>query len=490
MLLCRWALDAIRVCFKGDGSSVSQRLQSRLRHLIYTVRAFAILYIIVFWMIGESSILFFTRVFFEVVFLLWCMSFMKVFRLIPPNSANMKSKWGALFVSSVVGLGYVISGGGILLEFSGYGKLALHWYASWGRSMVVLMWAVLFFLFLREWNVSLTTVPNVDDSGLVKKASPVKWLIVRLSWLVWAGALVFSLIFAWGGSQTVVVGLVRLLSRPIAIGNMNLRLVGFIYAIILLLCFHAAARLLRRVLRDRILSDSGLEVGLQESVTTVSMYFFWGIGILLSMNVMGLSATSMAVAFGALSIGLGFGLQNIFNNFVSGLILLFERPVQVGDVIQINEIWGVVTKINVRSTVVQTYDNASLIIPNSDIISNQVTNWSFKDQRLRRNIIVGVAYGSDTQLVRETLLEIAVGHPKVLKRPKPDVLFEDFGDSALIFRLRLWTTIDHFIGVETDTRFAIDQHFREKNIEIAFPQRDIHIRSTVEKTEPKEENKE
>ena len=222
---------------------------------------------------------------------------------------------------------------------------------------------------------------------------------------------------------------------------------------------------------------------MQESITTVTVYLLWGLGILVSLNVMGLSTTSIAVAFGALSIGLGFGLQNIFNNFVSGLILLFERPVQVGDVVQVNEIWGTITKINVRSTVVQTYDNASLIIPNSDMISNQVTNWSFKDLRLRRNIVVGVAYGSNTELVRETLLEIAQGHPKVLKRPKPDVLFDDFGDSALIFRLRLWTTIEHFIAMETDVRFEIDRLFREKNIEIAFPQRDIHIRSVVGKTQ-------
>ena len=120
------------------------------------------------------------------------------------------------------------------------------------------------------------------------------------------------------------------------------------------------------------------------------------------------------------------------------------------------------------------------------MVWNQVTNWSFKDQRLRRNIIVGVAYGSDTELVRETLLEIAKGHTKVLKRPKPDVLFQDFGDSALVFKLRLWTTIDHFVSVETDVRFAIDQLFRERGIEISFPQRDIHIRSTVEKSENKE----
>jgi small-conductance mechanosensitive channel len=185
-----------------------------------------------------------------------------------------------------------------------------------------------------------------------------------------------------------------------------------------------------------------------------------------------------------LSIGLGFGLQNIFNNFISGIILLFERPVQVGDVIQINDRWGSVTKINVRSTVVQTFDNASLIIPNSDLISNQVTNWSFKDLRLRRNIVVGVAYGSDIELVRDTLLEIAGSNERALKRPKPDVLFDDFADSALVFRLRVWSTIDHFVQMETDIRFEIDRLFRERNIEIAFPQLDVHIRSTVEKTDP------
>ncbi len=490
LLLCRWALDSLQLWFKNDGGASSKSLKFRLRVLIAGVRAFAIAYIIVFWIIGESSVLFLSRVSFEVVLLLWTMSFFKAFRVAFIDVPSTKSRLSPFVAPLVVGLGYTVSIGGLLLEWAGYSKLALHWYISWGRSIVVLMWATLLFLSLREWNVSLAGAPKVDGSDAVEKASPVKWLLLKLSWLAWAGALLLCLVFAWGGTQAIVLGLLQLLSHPFQIGNMNVRLAGFVYATIILLCTHAVARLLRRFLRDRILSDSGLELGVQESVTTVIIYLSWGLGILLSLNVMGLSATSIAVAFGALSIGLGFGLQNIFNNFISGLILLFERPVQVGDVVQINENWGVITKINVRSTVVQTYDNASLIIPNSDMISNQVTNWSFKDLRLRRNIIVGVAYGSDTELVRETLLEIAKGHSKILKKPKPDVLFEDFGDSALIFKLRLWSTIDHFIVVETDVRFAIDRLFRERNIEIAFPQRDIHIRSTVEKKELNQKSEE
>ena len=186
---------------------------------------------------------------------------------------------------------------------------------------------------------------------------------------------------------------------------------------------------------------------------------------------MTLSSTSLTVVFGALSIGLGFGLQNIFNNFISGIILLFERPIQVGDAVEISGIWGVVQKINVRSTLVQTYDNASLIIPNSEFISNKVVNWSFKDHRIRRGITIGVAYGSDTQLVSRTLLEICGKIQEVLKQPAPDVLFTDFGDNALIFKLRFWTVVDHMVKVETSIRFEIERLFRERQIEMPFPQR-------------------
>ncbi|QCQ23520.1 mechanosensitive ion channel [Desulfoglaeba alkanexedens ALDC] len=223
-----------------------------------------------------------------------------------------------------------------------------------------------------------------------------------------------------------------------------------------------------------------MELGLRESITTISAYVVWALGILASLNALGFSSTSLAVAFGALGIGLGFGLQNIFNNFISGLILLFERPIQVGDALEINGTWGEVVKINVRSTVVQTWDNASLIIPNSEFVTTQVTNWSFKDTRLRRSIDVGVAYASDVERVRETLLEAARSHPLVLHYPEPSVLFLDFGDSALLFRLRVWTTVKDCLTVETDLRFEITRLFRERGIEIPFPQHDLHLRSVAD----------
>lgn len=484
LLFCRWAQDALRLWSENDATCAAQPLVSRLRVLIASARIFAIVYIAAAWMIGQGTLLFWSRMLFEAAFFFWSLSFWKTFRFKLCDGPSTKSRWTVLLISVSVGLGYIIAGGGLLAELAGYGNFALHWYVSWGRSVVVLLWAGLLFGSLREVDAASAKPSDIQDDAPKEKAKPVKWLLFKLSWLAWAGALILGLVFAWGGTQTIVVALVEGLTRPIQIGNITFNLAGFVYTAVILLGAHAGIRLLRNLVKNRILSDSGLEPGIRESITTVTSYVLWGLAILLSLNVLGLSTTSIAVALGALSIGLGFGLQNIFNNFVSGLILLIERPVQVGDVIQLNDTWGTVTKINVRSTLVQTFDNASLIIPNSDMISNQVTNWSFKDLRLRRNIVVGVAYGSDTALVEKTLLEIAHAHPKVLNPPKPEVLFQDFGDSALIFKLRLWSTMDHFIGVETDVRFAIDRLFRERHIEIAFPQRDIHIRSTVEKTEP------
>jgi small-conductance mechanosensitive channel len=233
----------------------------------------------------------------------------------------------------------------------------------------------------------------------------------------------------------------------------------------------------RIILTEKILNHRHMERGLRDSIITIVTYLTWTLGIVLALGVLGVNTTSLAVVFGALSIGIGFGLQNIFNNFISGLILLFERPIQVGDYVDIGGVWAEVKKINVRATVVQTFDNASLIIPNSDFISQRVTNWSFKDPRMRRQVDVGVAYGSDIELVRQTLLEIADTTSKVLKYPKPDVLFLDFGDSALIFRLRYWTDVDSYFTTSTDIRFSIDRRFRELGIEIAFPQRDLHIKT-------------
>jgi small-conductance mechanosensitive channel len=355
--------------------------------------------------------------------------------------------------------------------------LAVYWYCSWGLTLVVVLWAVLLFFVLRERDRGIR---RQTEKTLAREPSPydsVRWLTVRLCWLLWFAALFVLLLLAWGADWQLIRSLFQTLNTRYSIGAMHFSAMGVVYAFIALTVTHAITRYWSHSLVDRLFSETRLEAGLKNSISKISVYGLWVLGVLVALNLLGVSTATMAVVFGALGIGLGFGLQNIFNNFISGLILLFERPIQRGDAVEINGVWGEVRRINIRSTVVQTYDNASLIIPNSQFISSQVTNWSFKDRRIRRRIDIGVAYGTNTALVRDTLLEIADKTEGVLKYPNPVVLFMGFGASSLDFQLRVWCDVDICLTVDTTIRFAIDQAFREQDITIPFPQRDIHIQT-------------
>ncbi|WP_226992345.1 mechanosensitive ion channel family protein [Desulfatibacillum aliphaticivorans] len=383
-----------------------------------------------------------------------------------------------------VAKGLALTGLGIALvaliaEFQAYAYFAHYWLASWGLTVWTALGAFASFGVLHEWRLQIREHEKSVQEEQSADSRPVRWLTMRMGLLGWFMAGCSLLFAAWDVDRKAFAVIFDVISREIVIGSISISILGILYAVLALWCTHALARVFADLFRNKFLADSGLETGFQESLTTLASYAIWTIGILLSLSLLGVSSTSMAVVFGALGIGLGFGLQAIFNNFMSGLILLFERPIQVGDILEVNGTWGEVKKINVRSTVVQTYDNASLIIPNSDMISNQVTNWSFKDPKVRRNLYVGVAYGSDIVLVRDTLQEVVDKNPRIYKRPKPDVLFTDFGDSSLMFRVRFWTHVDYFLSVETELRFEIDRLFRERKIEIPFPQRDLHIKTAA-----------
>jgi potassium-dependent mechanosensitive channel len=190
----------------------------------------------------------------------------------------------------------------------------------------------------------------------------------------------------------------------------------------------------------------------------------------------------MTLLVSALGVGIGFGLQTIVNNFVCGLILLLERPLRVGDTIELSGQPAKITKIGLRSTTVRTPDQADMIVPNTDLITNRVTNWTLTDRQARSVIPVGVAYGSDIALVMQTLQECALAHPGVLHSPEPQVLFRRFGDSSLDFELRAWVAdVDTRLHVASDLHQDIDRRSRQAGIEIPFPQRDLHVRS-VEQT--------
>jgi small-conductance mechanosensitive channel len=382
----------------------------------------------------------------------------------------------SLIISSLPTL---IIGSGLLLELAGYSHLSLYWSVSLSKTSIVLFWGFLCWRCIQEWDAHLGAKPiqtdllEVDAQTMGQQST--NWLIGRIAWLVGAGLIGLGLLLAWGAEKEVFLRTWEVFHQPLTVGSLELSLIGFVYAFIILLITRATVLLWRYLFKQRLMAHSHIEEGTQESVATIGTYAIWGIGVLFGLGSLGVNSSSLAVAFGAVGIGLGFGLQNIFNNFVSGLILLFERPIQVGSIVEINGIWGVVKKVNVRSTLVQTYDNASLIIPNSEFISQTVKNWSYKDPRVRRTIDIGVAYGTDPKLIRTEMLAVAEKHPKVLKVLAPVVHFIDFGDSALMFRLYYYTTLDFGMISETELRLQIDERFRELGIVIPFPQRDVHF---------------
>ncbi len=473
-LFTKWGLDLLRYLPVALNNQLPLKAAFMLRFLIHSMRYYVIIYVTVAYIINsDSTLLFIGRVFFEIGFVVWAALFGKLIKKENTHTTDSENKHQYIAMISICS--YVVVIGALFFEVSGYGSLANYWYVSWGKSAVVIQWAYLIFFVIREWDRAHRKTISEDSTDQEKVEAPIKWLIVKVVQMAFVMVFIVSLIIAWGGRQAFLLSFFKVLNYSLTLGNMKISLLGCIYFILILFVTHTVVRLWRYFFHTRLLSRSGIEMGLQDSITTITVYLIWTIGVLISLHAIGLNTTSITVALGALGIGLGFGLQNIFNNFLSGIILLFERPIQVGDDLELNGVWGTVKKINVRSTVVQTYDNASLIIPNSELISAQVTNWSFKDKRLRRQITVGVAYGSDTELVRTSLLEAVDNNHRVLKYPKPDVIFTDFGDNALIFKLRFWTHIATFLLVETDVRFEIDRIFRERHITIAFPQRDVHV---------------
>jgi potassium-dependent mechanosensitive channel len=475
-LFSRWLLDFLKFRQHDENLFIPQKLEPKIHRMTIWICYFAVAYIVIHWAVGEDSfILFAARLFIEIYLTACCVTFWRAIR--NANRPFVQDRTPPKITSYIplMMVTYLITLGALIIELSGYPAMALYWLVSWARTLAVLLWAVIFFNAIIEWRSDHQPSEVSDDKPL--PAYPIRRLFVSIGWLLWFSGFIVALILAWSTKQNVFALITAILNKSFSIGRISLSPMGLLFFVLILFLTLVLTRLGRYIISEKIFVESDIEPGLQDSIATISIYVMWGLGLVMALSVLGVSTTSLAVVFGALSIGIGFGLQAIFNNFVSGIILLFERPIQIGDAVEVQGTMGTVKKINVRATVVQTFDNASLIIPNSEFISSQVTNWSFKEPSLRRKVSVGVAYGSDIELVRQTLLEIVNQTKNVLKKPKPDVIFDDHGDSALIFILRYWTTIDYYYTTSTDIRFAMDRLFGERNIEIAFPQMDVHIRS-------------
>jgi small-conductance mechanosensitive channel len=244
------------------------------------------------------------------------------------------------------------------------------------------------------------------------------------------------------------------------------------------------SKLIRIFLEEEILDRMGLPQGLPNTIALMVRYTIVTLGVMAAASMAGLKMSSLTIILGALGVGIGFGLQNIFNNLVSGLILLLERPIKIGDTIEVGQLIGVVKHIGIRASNIQTFDGAEIIVPNGQLISNEVINWTLTDKRRRIEVLVGVAYGSDVHKVQEILLNVIQTHKEVVKDPQPNVFFNQFGDSALEFRLLFWTdNFDDWVRIRSEVVFIVHDALKEAGISIPFPQRDLHIIGPAKKDE-------
>jgi small-conductance mechanosensitive channel len=256
------------------------------------------------------------------------------------------------------------------------------------------------------------------------------------------------------------------------------RIVDLLALPLLLGALWLAVSLLVRVVRARILEPVGVESGLQETVGVVLRYTLVFLGAIVVLQAWGVDVRSLAILGSVLGVGIGFGLQNIANNFVSGLLLNVERPIRAGDFVRVGEFQGTVQRIGARSTAIQTPENLTLLVPNSRFLETEVVNWSHGSPVSKITLPVGVAYGSDLARVRAALLEAARGHPLALRDPRPQVDFSRFGSDSIELELEVWTAEpQRQEQLVSDLGFRIDETFRRAGVEIPFPQRDLHVRS-------------
>jgi small-conductance mechanosensitive channel len=276
--------------------------------------------------------------------------------------------------------------------------------------------------------------------------------------------------------------ILNLFTKPLfTLGKSPVSLATLVQFALVLAIAVLLSRLTRRLLRTRVLSRTKLNIGLQYAIARITSYIVLVLGLVIGLSTLGIDLTSLTVLAGALGVGIGFGLQNIVNNFVSGLIILAERPIEIGDRVEVANTAGRVVRIGARSTTILTNDNIMYIVPNSEFISERVVNWTHADPRVRFSVPVGVSYGSDPHVVKKLLLEVAAVNKNVLTDPGPTVAFKRFGDSSLDFELRVWTATmpDRPTAFKSELYFAIWDKFKQHGIEIPFPQRDLHIKGPV-----------
>jgi small-conductance mechanosensitive channel len=305
--------------------------------------------------------------------------------------------------------------------------------------------------------------------------------IIRIIVVVWSILIIMKNFFV---RDEIIEWLIETVGKVWEIGDLKVSIGNILLFFISIWLAVQIARLVRFLLEGDVLPRFNLARGVPGAISSITTYIIIGFGILVAMVAAGIDLSSFALLAGALGVGIGFGLQDLVRNFISGLILIFERPIQIGDAVQVDDLSGRVLKIGIRSSTVKTWEGAEVIVPNGNLISNKLINWTLSDQMRRIDIKVGVSYGTDVALVMKTLLSCAKNNEQILTSPAPYVLFNDFADSYLEFELRCWTSnYPDWIFIRSDIRVEIDKAFEKEGIIIPFPQRDLHIKSGFELTD-------
>ncbi|MEQ8926117.1 MAG: mechanosensitive ion channel [Fulvivirga sp.] len=272
-------------------------------------------------------------------------------------------------------------------------------------------------------------------------------------------------------------------TKLFSLGKSDITLITIAYLLVSVVGLIYISNKLSRFIGRSVLRRYSASESTVHTISTIIKYIILVIGLMVIVQTAGIDLSTLSILAGALGVGIGFGLQNITNNFISGVIILFEQPIKVGDRIEVATIKGDVTKISARATTVLTNDNISVIVPNSEFISSTVINWSHNDRNVSFRFPVGVAYKENPKKIKALLLEVAKENPGVLSTPEPDVLFDEFGDSSLNFFLRVWTTeyTSRPNILKSQLYYSIFEKFHENGVEIPFPQQDLHLKTGFEK---------
>lgn len=395
-------------------------------------------------------------------------------RSIPPDIA---SKPSFRVIGRVLRVVLVVSAACILAQCVGYGILAglvgatlmIGIYGAIVLYGAVLVIDGLVVFLMRVRPLSGLALVRRNQELLRDRAYLVIWLV---AWLFMLRALLARLEI-WSACKSL---LEELWAASLPFPQVTLTVGSILSAIIVFFCAMLLSRFIQFVLSEELFDSSEVERGRPYAIKTLLHYAFLIAGFVLAVTALGFDADRATLLTGAFGVGVGFGLQTIVNNFISGVILLTERPIQVGDTVAMGSVAGSIQRIGIRSSTVRTWEGAEVIVPNANFISEEVTNWTKSDRRRRFEIPIGVAYGSDPEEVMGLLAEAAAVTEGVLEMPEPYVLFKDFGDSSLDFEVRAWTSdFDHFSRIRSRICVSINRKLSEAGIEIPFPQRDVHF---------------